>query len=136
MNGANTESAEFDFEFGTASTPPLAAARSWLRGLLWRLTAGTRQDVELVATELLTNAYEHATGPFGLRLLCPRGQPLVRLEVDDACPHLLPRSRGVAPNHRRGRGLLMVKAISSKWGLRLLADRKTIWAEIPIIPDG
>jgi hypothetical protein len=133
MNGAETESPEYAFEFDATPIPPLAQVRSWLRGLLSGTSTETRQDVELVTTELLTNAYEHATGPFALRLVRPRGRPLVRLEVDDNCPHLLPRSGRAAPNDRRGRGLLMVKAISSNWGMLFNAGRKTVWAEIPII---
>ena len=132
MNGASTESPEYAFEFGAAPIPPLAQVRSWLRGLLRGTSAETRQDVELVTTELLTNAYEHAEGPFALRLVRPSGQSMVRLEVDDTCPHLLPKSGRSAPGDRRGRGLLLVKAISSNWGMRLNAGHKTIWAEIPI----
>ncbi len=133
MNGTSAEGVEHDFEFGTTVIPPLAQLRSWLRGLLRDVTDEACLDVELAATELLTNAYEHAAGPFELRLLRPRGRPMVRLEVDDACPHLLPQPRGDAPTDHRGRGLMMIKAVSRAWGVRLNSDRKTIWAEISVI---
>lgn len=133
MNGARAESPEHAYEFDAAPIPPLAQVRSWLRGLLRGTSAETQQDVELVTTELLTNAYEHAAGPFALRLLRPRGRSLVRLEVDDTCPRLLPRSGRAAPSDRRGRGLLLVKAISSNWGVRFNPGRKTVWVEIPIV---
>ena len=136
MNGADAENPEYAFEFDTAPIPPLAQVRRWLRGLLPGASTETRQDVELVTTELLTNAYDHAEGPFALRLVCPRGRSLVRLEVDDACPHLLPMSGRAAPTDRRGRGMLLVTAVSSNWGMRLGTGRKTVWAEIPIINGG
>jgi hypothetical protein len=133
MAGTGAESPEYVFDFAAAPFRPLAQVRSWLRDLLRGTSTETRQDVELVTTELLTNAYDHATGPFALRLVRPRGQALVRLEVEDTCPHLLPRSGRAAPEDHRGRGLLMVKAISSDWGTRISGGRKTIWAEIPIV---
>jgi anti-sigma regulatory factor (Ser/Thr protein kinase) len=133
MNGTGTEGPEYAFEFDAAPIPPLARVRSWLGGVLSATSTETREDVELVTTELLSNAYEHAAGPFALRLARPRGKSLVRLEVDDTCPHLLPQSGRTALNEHRGRGLVIVKAISSDWGIRLRAGRKTIWVEIPII---
>jgi hypothetical protein len=133
MNGTDTDSREYPFDLGNTPIPSLVEVQNWLRVLLRGTTVETQQDVELVTTELLTNAYEHAAGPFGLRLVRPHGQELVRLEVDDGCPHLLPQSGWAAPNDRRGRGLLMVNGISSDWGMRIDTDRKTIWAEVPIV---
>lgn len=133
MNGTGTDSPEYVFDLGNTPIPALVEVRNWLRELLPGITDEALQDVELVTTELLTNAYEHAAGPFGLRLARLYGQGLVRLEVDDGAPHLLPRSGRAAPNDRRGRGLLMVGAICGDWGMRLDADRKTVWAEVPIV---
>jgi anti-sigma regulatory factor (Ser/Thr protein kinase) len=133
---SDSENPEHCFDFGTTTTPPLAEVRNWLRGLLCSATAESRQDVELVTTELLTNAYEHAAGPFALRVMRPRGRSLVRLEVDDACPHLLPRSGRAASHDRRGRGMPMIEGVCSDWGVRLNTGRKTIWAEVPLVHDG
>ncbi len=88
------------------------------------------QDSELVATELVTNAYLHAAGPRAYRLLLPPGRAVVRFEVDDASPHLLPRLRG--GGGPGGRGLLLIRAIGGRWGVLGATTRKTIWAELPL----
>ena len=52
----------------TPDPPSLGAVRAWIRRVLTGVDPVTVSDVELVITELATNAREHATGPRRIRL--------------------------------------------------------------------
>lgn len=82
-------------------------------------------DAKLVATELVTNAYQHGTGAIELwvRLLDDR----LRLEVVDegqgASIHV--REASVSGG---GRGLRIVQTLSSGWGV--FEGTTHVWAEL------
>lgn len=128
--GNGTEQDHYDFTPGSAKPPALAALRRWLRSRLAGAPESAVRDAELVATELVTNAYEHTAGVLSARLSHPADRRITRLEVDDASPALLPRPAPPNPGAPRGRGLLMVKAISLAWGVTRRPERKTVWADL------
>lgn len=80
---------------------------------------------ELVVTELVTNAFRHASGPIGLRLI--RDRTLV-CEVSDPSD-TQPRMRRALSTDEGGRGLLLVAQLTDRWGCRHGTHGKTIWAE-------
>jgi PAS domain S-box-containing protein len=83
---------------------------------------------ELVASELLTNAIRHASGPVRLRLL--RDLTLI-CEVSDASstsPHL----RHARTTDEGGRGLFLISQFTDRWGTRYTSEGKIIWAEQPL----
>ncbi|MEU1180437.1 ATP-binding protein [Streptomyces sp. NPDC005820] len=98
-------------------------ARVTLRAVLAGHGMSQLQDsAELVATELVTNAYRHSGGPATLRL---RGLARTRLRVSvwDADPYIPPpfdkRSRPaglVSPEADGGRGLFLVCHYAEAWG--------------------
>ncbi|WP_158854807.1 ATP-binding protein [Saccharothrix deserti] len=109
-------------------------------GELLRLVAGTLRgtggdrlvDVQVVAAQLVGNAYRHALAPRRLRLRRLPDRGLLRVEVDDGSPSLLPvLGRLDTPAH--GRGLLMVNRLSVNWGHRPRGDCKTVWAEVRLV---
>jgi anti-sigma regulatory factor (Ser/Thr protein kinase) len=84
-------------------------------------------DVELLTTELVTNAVLHGGGLDRLHLQAlPAG---IRVEVSDRSNHgPLP---GVVPDDAgTGRGLLLVAQIASRWGVERGPEGKTVWAEV------
>ncbi|WP_322723598.1 SpoIIE family protein phosphatase [Streptomyces spongiae] len=83
---------------------------------------------ELVASELVTNAIRHATGPFQLRLL--RDRTLI-CEVSDGSS-TSPRLRRARTEDEGGRGLFLVAQLTARWGTRYTPDGKIIWAEQPL----
>ncbi|PZH06890.1 protein phosphatase [Streptomyces sp. NTH33] len=83
---------------------------------------------ELVASELVTNAIRHATGPVRLRLL--RDRALV-CEVSDGSS-TSPRLRRARSEDEGGRGLFLVAQLAERWGTRYTTDGKVIWAEQPL----
>lgn len=110
---------------------PLARMRRWVAAELADLDEDQVQIVLLVATELMTNAHDHAGGSLGMRMRRAYGPGRVRIEVDDVSPNL-PMKGNFRLGTSHGRGLLLVGSLSSSWGTEHLpaGDGKTVWAEI------
>ncbi|MFE6666913.1 ATP-binding protein [Streptomyces sp. NPDC057697] len=74
---------------------------------------------ELLASELVTNAYLHSSGPYSLRLR-DAGRSRVRLSVRDTDPRIPAPFRWGAPTPEelaeRGRGLYLVTLYAECWG--------------------
>ncbi|MFF7160644.1 SpoIIE family protein phosphatase [Streptomyces sp. NPDC008086] len=83
---------------------------------------------ELIASELVTNAIRHATGPVQLRLL--RDRALI-CEVSDGSG-TSPRLRRARSTDEGGRGLFLVAQLTERWGTRYTPDGKIIWTEQPL----
>ena len=83
---------------------------------------------ELIASELVTNAIRHATGPVQLRLL--RDRALI-CEVSDTSS-TSPRLRRARNEDEGGRGLFLVAQLTERWGTRYTTNGKIIWTEQPL----
>jgi anti-sigma regulatory factor (Ser/Thr protein kinase) len=129
---AGAEQRQYEFAFGIPSIPPLSELRAWLRGLLADEAPEVLIDVELVVTELVTNAHEHTGRLLAVRVSRPVDGPVLRVEVDDGAPEHPPRPGASSRGGFRGRGLLMIDGISKAWGVDRGQDRKTVWVEIPL----
>ncbi|WP_328537990.1 ATP-binding protein [Streptomyces sp. NBC_00344] len=85
---------------------------------------------ELLTSELVTNAYRHSRGSYGLRLRA-MGADRVRLAVWDSNP-TVPAPFGPPPggNAEYGRGLFLVRMCAERWGAYVLGGGgKVLWAE-------
>ncbi|MFF9199332.1 SpoIIE family protein phosphatase [Streptomyces sp. NPDC014779] len=87
--------------------------------------------VELLVSELVTNALRYGEGEIRLRLL--RDRTLV-CEVWDA-GLVQPRRRRAKDTDEGGRGLQLVGLLSAAWGSRRTPRGKTVWFELQL-PDG
>jgi anti-sigma regulatory factor (Ser/Thr protein kinase) len=87
-------------------------------------------DAELLASELVANAAEHAgSQQIGLvlrRHTEPGGQRGITCEVTDTSP-APPRTRQASTGDERGRGLAIVTALASASGVRPESCGKTSW---------
>jgi hypothetical protein len=86
-------------------------------------------DATLVASELATNAVQHAMSPFRVRL--HRVDGVVRISIEDVGP-ARPTVRDATPEDFGGRGMAMVQAIVLRWGCDPLPDGKVVWAELAV----
>lgn len=95
------------------------------------LTASDHGELVDVATllvsEVVTNSVLHAGTE--IRLRCQLTQTGVRIEVFDRSP-LLPSGRHYDPQATTGRGLKLVSALASSWGVRSEDDGKALWFEL------
>ncbi|MFD9003670.1 SpoIIE family protein phosphatase [Streptomyces sp. NPDC059582] len=81
--------------------------------------------VELIVSELVTNAIRYGEGPIRLRLI---QHQLLTCEVSDSnTSH--PRPRQPHTIDENGRGLFLVAQLSRRWGSRSVTDGKVVWAE-------
>ncbi|MEV6838372.1 SpoIIE family protein phosphatase [Streptomyces sp. NPDC051133] len=85
---------------------------------------------ELVASELVTNAYRYAAGPVTMRLI--RTHCLI-CEVSDTS-HTSPHLRRALSTDEGGRGLFLVAQLTERWGARYSHDGKTVWTEQALPP--
>ncbi|MFJ9037039.1 SpoIIE family protein phosphatase [Streptomyces sp. NPDC102406] len=111
----------------------LADTRAALREHLaaWGLGA-VADDVEVAAGELLVNALVHTEGGAILTLEVLSGPPCrVRLWVKDRSS-TRPRRKDPGETATSGRGLLMVEAIASGWGVEPRGEGKAIWCDFTV----
>ena len=106
------------------------AARVELRG--WLEDTPCRPDcpdnVELVVSELVTNALIHTSTTADLRAtLTDRA---VHIEVQDRAP--APPNMRETQGAAGGFGLHIVDAIAVDWGWRPTPDGKVVWADVPL----
>jgi anti-sigma regulatory factor (Ser/Thr protein kinase) len=107
----------------------VAKARRLTRARLvdWGMD-GLSETVELLVSELVTNALRHAGGPVRLTLTTVEG--LLRCEVADSGT-VLPRLQQVTDDDESGRGLSLLDMLSCCWGGVLTETGKVMWFELP-----
>lgn len=87
--------------------------------------------VELLVSELVTNALTHGDGQIGLRLI--RAGALLCEVRDDG--NDLPYLCHAESTDENGRGLQLVTHLADRWGAHRSANGKVVWFE-HILPDG
>ncbi|MFE9556498.1 SpoIIE family protein phosphatase [Streptomyces sp. NPDC006703] len=108
-------------------TAPGRARRLARRALeRWGLEELT-DSVELLVSEVVTNAVRYAERPVTLRLL---KTDVLRCEVGDDSPQL-PRQRRARETDEGGRGLFLVNRLARRWGATRLSGGKVVWFELP-----
>ncbi|WP_328448685.1 SpoIIE family protein phosphatase [Streptomyces sp. NBC_00386] len=83
-------------------------------------------SVELLVSEVVTNAVRYASRPVTLRLL---RTDVLRCEVGDDVPQL-PRLRQARATDEDGRGLFLVNRLARRWGATRLSTGKVVWFEL------
>jgi len=113
-----------------ADTSSARQARRFVDEVLGRWQCGpVLDDVQLLVSELVTNAVVHAGSEVevAVRLLTDA----VRIEVVDRAPGAPLRPAAPAEGDESGRGLLLVETIASAWGVESIAGGKSVWFEVP-----
>ncbi|MEU5638047.1 SpoIIE family protein phosphatase [Streptomyces milbemycinicus] len=110
----------------TAGQARRLARRALARWDLDELT----DSVELLVSEVVTNAVRYAERPVTLRLL---RTDVLRCEVGDDVPQL-PRLRQARPSDEGGRGLYLVNRMARRWGATRLSTGKVVWFELAMPP--
>ncbi|MEW9516134.1 SpoIIE family protein phosphatase [Streptomyces tubercidicus] len=81
--------------------------------------------VELLLSELVTNAIRYGTEPIQVRLIHDRTLICEVYDGSSTAPHL----RHAAATDEGGRGLFLVSQLAHAWGTRYTVGGKVIWAE-------
>ncbi|MEV8532023.1 ATP-binding protein [Streptomyces sp. NPDC051211] len=124
------------------TTVAVPMARALVRTALTEAEESADSDTaELLTAELVANAVEHTRGGAPIELvveLLPNG---CRVEVHDGDPRppgdlVRPRSGDSSPDpwQEHGRGLLLIRALSSACGHRSTAHGKAVWFTLAARP--
>jgi anti-sigma regulatory factor (Ser/Thr protein kinase) len=109
-------------------------ARLWVRDVLtsWNLSeiAFTAQQI---TSELLNNVIEHAEDSPTVTLLLMHAAGTLRIEARDGDTQHLPEMKNTDPLDEGGRGLLIVSALSQRWGVRVTEAGKSVWCELDTV---
>ncbi|OAH09321.1 ATP-binding protein [Streptomyces jeddahensis] len=109
------------------------AARQFTR---WALTdwglgeSGRAEDMLLCVSELATNALVHGVPPGrGFRLFLRYDGDILRVEVHDSGGGVPRIADGAGGADEGGRGLVLVEALSDRWGVGEWDPGKVVWCE-------
>lgn len=93
----------------------------------WGVSSEDIASAELLASELVTNAvlYGHGAHTLTLRFV----EPTLRILVGDSSPGL-PTRRSADDDAEIGRGMQLVEAYATCWGVEPHDGGKTVWCEI------
>ena len=94
-----------------------------------RVGSETVDNVRLVVSELATNAVQASSDDFTLVVEVHHGE--ARVEVADTS-QALPHVEDPSSTDAHGRGLLLVAAIATDWGVDSRAVGKTVWATLSL----
>lgn len=128
------------WHLGSVRVTPTPASvrdvRCALREDLAVLPEPVREDVVLVASELLGNALRHASSlPDGLLAVdWGLGELGVEIAVTDGGGATRPAVLNAEPTAIGGRGLSIVESVAARWGVERRGAQTTVWAVVPVRP--
>ena len=106
----------------------LADARDVVRAHPLDQPTDTVEIAALLTDELIANAMEHGVGNPTLAVNVTGSQLVVRVRDDDRTVNLAPLP--MEPTRARGRGLAIVNALASAWGVEPQRYGKVVWFEL------
>ena len=115
----------------------IAAARHAVANLLngtGRVPDVVVEDVLLLVSELVTNAVLHAGTHTRVSASVRAGRVVVAVGDADPNHHPFLAERGSMATN--GRGMMLVDAVASDWGIDLRNDWKVVWFETTYDPTG
>ncbi|GGL16819.1 hypothetical protein Sme01_71190 [Sphaerisporangium melleum] len=112
----------------------VASARRFVRDIAldWAATGDTVETVELLTSEVVTNALTHgavAQPATSVRITVGRDGGLMTVDVYDSCV-AIPEPRYADFGATSGRGLAIVECLSRKWGWTLHPYGKSVWFQL------
>ncbi|MCX5238282.1 ATP-binding protein [Streptomyces prunicolor] len=122
----------------TAAAVPVA--RALVRTALSEVKYTADSDTaELLTAELVANAVEHTAGDAPIELvveLLPTGCQVEVHDPDPVPPLSLTKPADEEPDpwQEHGRGLLLIRALSSSCGHRPTESGKAVWFRLPVVP--
>lgn len=122
------------------SAAAVPVARALVRTALAELEHGADSDTaELLTAELVANAVEHTAGDAPIELVVELQPTGCRIEVHDPDPVApgdltRPALEEPDPWQEHGRGLLLIRALSSSCGHRPTEQGKAVWFRLAAVP--
>jgi anti-sigma regulatory factor (Ser/Thr protein kinase) len=105
-------------------------ARVWLSAVASDLIDDARRpDLELVMTEVVTNAVRHGVQRGALQLAATPKPEFLCVQVTDEGLGLVPRPGAMASDEHGGFGLFIVERLTRRWGMTREHRRTRVWFE-------
>lgn len=106
-----------------------AHSRAWLAVVLGAWSEESSLALaQLLTSELVTNALRYGGPPLRVGLRCDDER--VRVTVADSTPDG-PRLKDPGPEAESGRGMILVEALATTWGVERYDVGKGVWFEFP-----
>jgi anti-sigma regulatory factor (Ser/Thr protein kinase) len=117
---------------------PIAAAEA--RAVVEAIGSGLPEpvlmDAKLLLTEVVSNAIRHAGRGIQAVIIRIRRNHVVRVEVLDPGPMFNPDPRPPGTGAGNGRGLYLVDAVATAWGVEPDEAGKKVWFELRLAAGG
>lgn len=105
-------------------------ARAWMSELARSLIAEPRRpDLELVITEVVTNAVRHGAAGGELLVAATPKPEFLCVQVTDEGAGLVPRPGAMASDENGGFGLFIIERLSRRWGVTRENRHTRVWFE-------
>jgi len=113
-----------------ADPESIREARVWLSALATGLVDDSRRpDLELVITEVVTNAVRHGAATGALLLAATPKPEFLCVQVTDEGAGFVPRPGAMASDANGGFGLFLVEQLTRRWGMTRENHRTRVWFE-------
>jgi len=116
-----------DLTYDVDLTSPRAARADVRHALAEKVDKSSLDIIELLTSELVTNAIQHANSTARVAAALMAGRR-IRVSVTDDGPGY-PSIRDADDESESGRGLAMVELLASSWGIERHTAGKTVWFE-------
>lgn len=115
-----------------ATSPRIA--RAFIQGVLAHHgDADLGNTATLLVSELVTNAYLHASSSVDIHIRCCPG-PHVAVAVKDTSTEPAALADPAARDGTTGRGLQLIDALADDWGNHVTSNGKTVWFRLQRSP--
>ena len=108
------------------------AARAWVRQQVPPLDEDSAQALELLTSELVTNAVLHARTRLSVGVAPLVGGLLVTVADRNLLP---PTEQPYSETRTSGRGLALLEGLARRWGVATGDDGKTVWFVLDAAPE-
>lgn len=115
----------------TGDARSIPDARRVVRGMVAAWGDELSSVAELLTDELLTNAVEHGGGQFALTASIEEKQ--LRVVVTDLSSSAPVTVYPAGHDLERGRGMTIVDAVATNWGIDRSGSEKSIWFELHLV---
>ncbi|MBT2389628.1 ATP-binding protein [Streptomyces sp. ISL-1] len=96
---------------------------------LWGLP-GLVETAQICVTELASNVIRHVGAGTPTTLAVSMSGTYLRIELHDPDTRALPTLLNAECEAESGRGMMLVDAVTDRWGVILRADSKVVWCEL------
>jgi anti-sigma regulatory factor (Ser/Thr protein kinase) len=109
---------------------PAAAREAALEFASGRLAPSRLEDLQLLVSEVVTNAVRHSGADEPIRLALTSKDAYVCVRVTDGGAGLVPRPGAMGASEGAGVGLFIVEQLARRWGMTREGGKTRVWFEL------